>query len=148
MIATSMVRIGRPNMVINAVAGISISFMVILLLKGLIRGQAKGSQCYIYFYEAVLIGQKAEGNRPRPLCYASIEYVTPIVTQKRPGERYSNVAKAVALEPSHPRYNQLNDIPQAVCAPDQSAAPVIRSTSNAQKSPSKTERLKGSDLRG
>ena len=52
MIATSMAIIGRPKMVINAVAGMSISFMVILLLKGLIRGQMKVMRCYIFFCEA------------------------------------------------------------------------------------------------
>ena len=57
MTATSIVRIGRPKMVIIAVAGISISFMIVLLLKGLIGGQTKGAPCYTFFYEAVLNGR-------------------------------------------------------------------------------------------
>jgi hypothetical protein len=52
MIAASMVRIGRPKIVRIAVAGMSISFMVILLLKGLIGGPMKGRWCYSYFIEA------------------------------------------------------------------------------------------------
>ena len=52
-----------------------------------------------------------------PLCYASIGYVTPIVTQKRHGERCSNAANAVALAPSLPLppiHTGLDNVAQAI----------------------------------
>ena len=52
IMAANIAKIGRPNMESMATAGISISFMVFLLLKGLIRGQTKGMRCYNYLKEA------------------------------------------------------------------------------------------------
>ena len=69
MTAAIIVRIGRPKMVISAVAGMSISFMVFLLLKGLIRGQMKAMRCYIFFCDA-------DENRLLSSYYVYIECIT------------------------------------------------------------------------